>query len=186
MSDINELQIPDESVDIDHDNYVDPSEFGPPIAPGIYALTAGAPDFVLSAEGWPQATFTHTVAGGDEDGKEIRFDRISTKPFERSGVQVSFAQDFLRACGDTSRPSTKKEYAEALAAQEGRPFKASVDWEGYCKLCETAIKGQREFPQDENDVHQSRIPCPSGCTDPENGEPATVYANARIQRYIPA
>ena len=189
MADLNEVlsNIQDEDVQIDHDNYVDPQEFGPPIPPAIYAFTAGAPDFNPGKEGWPYAQFTHTVASGDEEGKEIRFATVSTKPFERGGVQVSQATDFLRSCGDTSRPQTKVQTLEALAAQEGKPFKGSVDWEGWCKQCETAIKGQRNFPQDENEVYQSKIDCPTnGCTDPENGEPATVYANARIQRYIPA
>ena len=185
MADLHDIQFEDEAVDVDHDNYVDPSEMGPPIPAGTYQLRVGKPDFAVK-DGWPVAKFDHTVEGGEEDGKSIRFDTISTKPFERSGVKVSFAADFLRSCGDAGRPATKQQYVEALNAQEGKPFKAVVDWEAYCKVCENSVKGMRNFPQDENGVRQSLIPCPTGCTDDERGEPNLIYANARITRYIPA
>lgn len=186
MADLHDIQFDDAPVDVDHDNYVNPSEMGPPIPAGTYLLKAGKPDFNVSTEGWPSATFDHTVEGGEEDGKSVRFDRISTKPFERGGVKVSFAADFLRSCGDTGRPSTKQQYVEALNAQEGKPFKAMVDWEAYCKVCENSVKGMKSFGEDENGVRQSRISCPTGCMDDEKGEPNLIYANARITRYVPA
>lgn len=186
MADLHDIQYTDGPVDVDHDNYVDPSEMGPPIPAGTYRLRVGKPDFDAGKEGWPQVIFDHTVEGGDEDGKGIRFDRISTKPFERGGVQVSWASDFLHACGDTSRPATKKQYLESMAAQEGKPFKAVADWEAYCKVCENSVKGMKSFPEDENGVRQSRINCPTGCVDEATGEPNLIYANARITRYIPA
>ena len=188
MSDINELQYDDEAVEIDHENYVDPSEISPPMPAGIYTLRAGKPDYDVGGEGFPVAIFDHAVEGGPEEGKQVRFDRISTKPFLRRGITVSFALDFLRACGDASRPKTKRETLECLGAQEGKLFKAQVDWEAYCKSCENSIKGMRDFPfvEGSETEHQSRIECPTaGCTN-EKGEPNLIYGNARIQRYIPA
>jgi hypothetical protein len=78
---------------------------------------------------------------------------------------VSQMQDHIRALYSTGAPErsvrTRQERADAIAAAEGKPFKAVVKWEGYCGQKDTelevsdskqgvVIKGQRNFPKDED------------------------------------
>ena len=131
--DLSNLKLVEENIEVADDaQYVDASSFPPPVPEGIYTLTQGKPTFKATAGGFLGAEMTHTVAGGEQDGKTIAFDRISDKPFERSGVRVNMMKDQLRAIGDHSTYRTHQEYATALEAAEGKAFKAEVQWEGGC------------------------------------------------------
>jgi len=92
VPDLSNLKLVEEEIVVADDaSYVDASEFPPPIPSGIYTFIQGKPEFTATAGGFLQATMTHVVAGGEQDGAKLGFDRVSDKPFERSGVRVSMA-----------------------------------------------------------------------------------------------
>lgn len=131
--DLSNLKLIEENIEVDTDNYVDPSEFPPPIPDGTYLFKQGKPEFDVTGKGFLQAQFTHEVADGDQVGAKVSFDRISNKPFDRSGIKVNMMTDHLRAIGDRGRYRTHQEYADALAAGEGKTFKAQTQWEAGCQ-----------------------------------------------------
>jgi DNA-binding CsgD family transcriptional regulator len=123
MVDLQNLKLVEEDITVADDaQYVDASAFAPPIPEGVYTFSQGKPTFKATGKGFLQAEMTQTVAGGEQDGKTLSFDRISDKPFERSGVRVNMMKDQLRAIGDHATYRTHQEYATALEAAEGKPF----------------------------------------------------------------
>lgn len=193
--DLSNLKLVEEEITVADDaSYVDASEFPPPIPSGIYTFIQGKPEFTATAGGFLQATMTHVVAGGEQDGAKLGFDRVSDKPFDRSGVRVSMAGDHVRAVYPAgTRPVCRShaDYAAALEAAEGKPFKAAVDWEGGCNHAETPqetewtgdnvfrVKGERNFPASPNGTGRlSEVKCPT-CNKP-------VQARSKITRRIVA
>ena len=189
--DLSNLKLVEEDITVADDaQYVDASEFPPPIPEGIYTFLQGKPTFAATGAGFLSATFDHVVAGGEEDGKKLGFDRVSNKPFERSGVRVNMMKDQLRALGDRATYRKHEEYAHALEAGEGKPFKAAVAWEGGCNHKDTPnecewsdakvfrVKGARNFPQNGAGKPSETVAC-KVCG-------AEVVARARISRRIAA
>lgn len=190
--DLSNLKLVEENIEVADDaQYVDASEFPPPIPEGIYTFIQGKPIFSATGKGYLQAQMEHVVAGGENDGAKIAFDRVSDKPFERSGVRVSMASDQIRAVyPPDQRPvcRTHAEYAAALEAAEGKPFKGQVQWEGGCNhdgtefVCDWnddkvfRVKGARNFPQNGAGKPSETITCPTCKQD--------VVARARINRRI--
>jgi hypothetical protein len=189
MIDLANLKLVEEDITVADDaQYVDASSFPPAIPEGIYTFTQGKPAFKATGKGFLQAEMTHTVAGGEQDGKTVSFDRISDKPFERSGVRVNMMKDQLRAIGDHATYRTHQEYATALEAAEGKPFKAEVQWEGGCahvgtpQECEWTdpkvfrVKWAKNFMQNGSGKPSDSIPCPTCGQE--------VAARAKINRRI--
>lgn len=182
--DLSNLKLVEEQLEVaDDSQYADAQEFPPPIPEGVYMFTQGKPSFEATGAGFLSATMDQVVAGGEEDGKKIMFDRVSNKPFERQGVRVSMMKDHLRALGDRSTYRSHGEYAEAIAAGEGKPFQAAVTWEGYCGHKGTpqevqnskdgySVKGAKNFP------NGADIICPK-CQQ-------SIRPRAKITRRIPA
>jgi hypothetical protein len=183
--DLSNLKLVEENIEVADDaQYVDASEFPPPPPEGLYTLIQGKPTFEATKDGLMGAAMDHVISGGEHDGQKIMFDRVSEKTFERSGTKASSMRDHLRAVytpnesGRTAR--SRAEMGAALEAAEGRPFKAKLQWEGYCKHAETpqegqppySIQGEAKFPAN-GTGRQSEIPCPT-CQK-------TIYARARIK-----
>lgn len=158
--DLSNLKLVEEVMDVaDDSQYVDAQEFPPPIPEGVYTFVQGAPVFTATGAGFLSASMDHVVAGGEQDGAKIMFDRVSNKPFDRQGTKASMMKDQLRAIGDRAAYRTHTEYAGALAAGEGKPFKAAVGWEGFCghkgtpqEIAQgdyanaTTLRGAKSFP----------------------------------------
>jgi hypothetical protein len=160
--DLSNLSLKQEDIDVADDAiYAEAQEFPPPPPEGVYTFIQGKPEFKPTGAGFLSAEMTQTITGGEFDGVKIMYDRISDKPFERQGVKVSMAKDQIRAVFPQGAPErsarTHQEYANALAAGEGKPFKAAVIWDGFCKHTGTpqevtdnkavlSIKGARNFP----------------------------------------
>jgi hypothetical protein len=190
MPDLSNLKLVEENIEVaDESTYVDAREFPPPLPPGVYQFIQGEPAFSATAGGYLQAEMTHEVAGGEHDKAKLAFDRVSNKPFERSGVKVSMMSDHLRALGDRTRYRSHQEYAEALTRATGKPFNAQVDWEVGCNHEDTdkhvewgddkvfRARGARNFPQ-ANGKPTTEITCPV-CGK-------KLEARSRITRRIPA
>ena len=187
--DLSNLKLVEENIEVADDaSYVDATEYPPPIPEGVYTLIQGKPEFSATGGGFLQAKMDHLVTGGDQDGAKLAFDRISNKPFERSGVRVNMMKDHLRALGDRATYRTHQEYAQALEAAEGKTFKAQVTWEGGCAHKDTPhecdwsdakvfrVKGARNFPANGSGKPSETIACPTCGQD--------VVARARINRRI--
>lgn len=188
-----------EPVEIDYDNYVDASEFPPPVPEGNYLLKSGWQDpakkFNVSG-GNLVAILKHTVidVGTSNDGHTIGFDRVSTKTYERSGVKVSGAVDQIRAWGITDKPKTPAEFAAVISAavDNESQFRAFVQWEAGCNHAGTEhevewtapkeelfrVKGMKNFPLLPDGSRNSEIECKI-CKQ-------TVRARERIGRRLPA
>jgi len=195
MVDLSNLKLVEEQIELADDaSYIDASEFGPPPDEGTYTFAQGRPTFSATDKGFLQALMTHKFAGGDYDGKDFPFDRISNKPFERQGVKVSMMNDHIRAVyssADRPKPRSHAEYAQALEAAEGKTFKAALQWEAGCRHegtpqeCEWTdsdkvwrVRGARSFPQNGGGKPHTEIKCEICGT--------VVQARARINRRIAA
>lgn len=191
MVDLSNLKLVEENIEVADDaQYVDATEFGPPIPEGAYTFVQGKPTFKATDKGYLSAEMNHTIAGGEQDGKPFNFDRLSNKPFDRQGVKVNMMKDHLRAIGDRAVYRSHTEYATALEAAEGKPFKASVVWEGGCnheetpQACDWAsgdvvrIKGARNFGQNGNGQPLTEVKCEK-CGN-------QIQARAKISRRIAA
>ncbi len=193
MVDLQNLQLNnDVDVAIDTSTYVDPSDFPPPPPEGIYTFIQGKPTFEATNAGFLSASMDQVIELPEEaKGGRVGFDRISNKPFERQGVRVNMMMDHLRALGVTDQPKNHAEYAQAIEAAEGKPFKAQVVWEGFCGHKDTefqipqgdytkayTIRGEKNFPPAPNGGHLAEVVCPI-CKQ-------TVQARAKISRRIPA
>jgi hypothetical protein len=162
MVDLSNLKLVEEVIEVADDaSYADAQEFPPPPPEGTYLFIQGKPTFSANSKGFLGVAMDHVITGGDQDGKKLNFDRISDKPFERSGVKVSMASDHIRAVyapGDRPVCRTHADFAAAIEAAEGKSFKAAVVWEGGCNHADTPqecdwaddkvyrVKGERNFP----------------------------------------
>lgn len=187
--DLSNLKLVQEDIDVaDESLYKDATEFPSPIPEGVYTLVQGKPEFDTGsgkAAGYLQATMNHTVAGGEHDGQRVMFDRITNKPFEREGVKVSFMNDHLRALGDRTRYRKHDEFATAMAAGEGKSFKAVIKWDGWCGHKDTEFAKDGANPKDGVAIRGAK-------NFDQNGEAkcgvcgGTIRARARIDRRIAA
>lgn len=164
--DLSNLKLVEEVIEtVDESQYKDATEFPPPIPEGLYTFVQGKPEFEPTKDGFLSANMTQTVVGGEHDGAKVAFDRVSDKPFERSGVKVTMMMDQIRAVYGVGTPErsarTRQERATALEAAEGKPFQAKVQWDGYCGHKDTehegkqgeSLKGARKFPDGDD------VPC---------------------------
>lgn len=139
---------PQDQPQIGWDSYADPTEFPPPIPEGLYAFktTEVKIEKFEAQTGVVSFIMTHT-AFDKQTGAEvgtIAFDRISTKVFQRQGIPVSMAADQLRACGITDRPTSPRQWGEAIMSiktwcEQGNTWDGQVQWDGYC--------GHKDTPQ---------------------------------------
>lgn len=181
--DLSNLQLVQENIEVADDaQYIDATAFPPPIPEGVYTFIQGKPEFSANKDKFLTAVMTHTVAGGAEDGKTLAFDRVSNKPFERSGVKVNMMKDQIRAVYPQGSPErdarTHEQYADALAAAEGKPFKAEVQWEGGCNHkdteheCDWSDKAVFRVKYQKNFAGKDSVACPTCGAD--------VMARAKI------
>ena len=193
MADISNLANLQSTEPLDWEKYADAKEAPQPPRKGRYQLRA--PDsftFTATAAGFLQAQVDPTVVGPSHPGYSLRFQRVSAKPFTRSGVKVSQLGDYLRAVGMAVRPTTPQEQANAIESTAGRIFTADLDWEVYCKGCKFTLKGEENFPADGNGGHLPVIKCPNckaTSVDAAGAEvvtPVNLRANVRIDRFVAA
>lgn len=184
--DISSLNLQPVDLALDWDNYKDAQEQPPPPAKGRY--TVRVPDkieFGATKNGDLSAQIDPIIVGPTDEGKVIRFTRISAKPFKRGQATVSQIGDFLRAIHGAAapRPRTPQEVAEAVAATSGATFQVDLDWEAYDKGTGWTLKGMENFPPDEKGGFMPYVR--SGQAQPGE-DPVTLRANVKITRFIAA
>lgn len=155
---------------------------------GRYSLQA--PD------SFPSTAFTRTNAGAlsvqidpkivgpTNPGFEVRFVKVSAKPFKRDGITVSQLGDYLRACGSTAILRDEQEQADAAEATANQVYTADLDWRAYHKIGPVIVEGMENFPILADGSNQSWIAHPT--EKDEKGEPVKVRANLFVKRFLAA
>lgn len=189
ISSLGNLQ-PVDALDLTEGSYTDAKESSFRLPPaGRYTLKA--PD------SFPQAAFTRTKAGalqiqidptilgGEFDGFQVRFVKVSAKQFDRSGQKVSQLGDYLRACGFRGVLRNEQEQADAVESTAGTVYEANLEWRGYNKNTGYSLEGMKKFPRNADGSYQSWTPDPVE-TD-EKGDKKRVLANLIVafNGYIP-
>lgn len=157
---------------------------------GIYTVQA-PPNFPSTAfsgsgSGALQAQVDPTIVGPTNEGFTVRFTKVSAKTFERSGTQVSYMGDYLKANGFTGIvPGDPQALANLVEGTAGRTYQVELDWEANHRPTGFKLRGMRNFPKDKaTGEYQTWIEHPSE-KDAE-GNPLRLRANVVVRRYIPA
>lgn len=196
MADISLLGNLATSEPLNFDQYADAKEgFELPKA-GVYTLRA--PEqfpptaFGATKAGFLSAQIDPTIVGPTHEGFNIRFTKVSAKPFERRGMRVSQLGDYLRATGRTGTiPGDPQQQANAVEQTAGLVYQAHLDWRAYSKTTGYSIEGMSKFPKNGSDTtHQPWIELDGKDGRPmekdEQGNPVRLRANLVLTRYIPA
>lgn len=178
---------------LDLENYADnkESKFQLP-KKGRYTLQA--PDnfppaaFTRTKAGSLQVQVDPTIVGPTNEGFTIRFVKLSSKPFDRSGTKVSIVGDYLRACGFLGRLTDEQAIGDAVESTAGIVYEANLDWRAYSKTTGFSLEGMERFPKLAEGGYQSWIEDPTPNAKDENGNPIRVFANLYIPLggFIPA
>lgn len=190
MADISGLQNLQSGDPLDWDGYTDAKEVAPPPRKGRYVVQAPQSfTFGATKQGYLSAQVDPIIvapaspqASVDASGYQIRFSRVSAKPFKRGETTVSQLGDYLRATGSTARPLTPQEQADAVEQTAGRSFQVDLDWEAYDQDGPFNLKGMENFPLDAAGNPVPWVQHPSAKDD--KGEPKMVRANVRVQRFV--
>lgn len=122
-----------------------------------------------------------TIIGPTNEGKVLKFTRISAKAYQRAGKPVSKVGDYLKACGVSGNLSNAQAIADAVEATAGAVFEADLDWRAYGKEADGTVverDGMENFPTREDG---SFIPYIESTTLlDEAGKPKKFWANLEI------
>lgn len=187
---------------LDLENYADNREFGGATLPAKGRYTVRAPDafppaaFTRTRKGDLSATVDPTIVGPSNEGYNIRFTKVSAKPFKRGGVTVSQMGDYLRAAGVRGKFSDEAALADAIEQTANAIYEIDVDWRAYNKNTGFSVEGMERFPSDGNGGHLPWFPDPQEKQKDENGElvlgadgqpqALRLRANLTVARYVPA
>lgn len=150
---------------------------------GEYVLTA-PPTIDEKAFGATQAGFLSAqvdpiITGPTNEGFQVRYTKVSAKPFKRGDTTVSQMGDYLKACGvEGTVPGDPQSLADLVASTAGRTYRAVLDWRAYDKETGFQVEGMEKFPSDGNGGHTPFITVP--------GTDRQVRANIIVRRYISA
>lgn len=125
-----------------------------------------------------------TIVGPTNEGKQLKFTRISAKTYQRGGKNVSQLGDFLKAVGITGNvPGDAQGQADLVEQAAGRTFEAGLDWTAYDKSTGVRTEGMENFPSDGNGGH---LPYLLSATEKDDeGKPKRIWANLEIVYFVP-
>lgn len=142
-----------------------------------------------------------TVVGGEFDGYQIRFTKVSAKPFQQrrkvNGTEVtettSQVAQYLKACGRSgAMPTHPQDIANAVEQTAGQLYEVETDWKVWDKDNQveyTLRKNPDVFAKDEDGNVLPFIVRKNADGSPmldESGKPMRLRANVEITRYISA
>lgn len=190
MADISQLGNLQPSEPLDLDTYTDAPEsvFRLP-KKGRYTVRAPE-EFPATAFGATKASVLSvqvdpTIVGPTNEGFQVRYAKVSAKPFQRGGMTVSQLGDYLRACGVRGTiPGTPQAQADAVERTAGIVYEVDLDWRAYHAGTRFQLEGMEKFPSDGNGGHQSWIE--HSTEKDEEGKPLRLRANVYVRRFVAA
>lgn len=201
MANISHLGTLTPSEPLDLDTYADVKASGsggrmvPP--PGRYTVRApeSFPDtaFGASKAGALLAQIDPTVVGGEHDGYQIRFVKVSAKVFNRTikeaGVEkkvpASQVADYLRACGRRgSVPTDPQEIANLIEQTAGQLYEIETDWKVWDKFSSTEYTLRENADRFAKDADGN--PMPFITVKDADGNDMRLRANVEVKRFISA
>ena len=127
-----------------------------------------------------------TIVGPTNEGKTLKFTRISAKTYQRKGKSVSKVGDYLKACGVSGNLNNAQAIADAVETTAGEIFEAGIDWRAYGKEADGTVvelEGMENFPTREDG---SFIPYVESKTlTNEDGTAKKFWANLEITYFVP-
>lgn len=192
-----ELQ-PVESIDLDALTPVKASggTFRPVPPPGRYTVRAPASfdgAFGRSSAGALLSQIDPTIVGGEHDGYQIRYVKVSAKPFTQrrkvDGVETtettSQVAQYLKACGlKGAIPADQTEIANLVERTAGQMYEVETDWKVWDKFNSveyTLRKNPDMFARDDEGNVQPFIVVKDG-----EGKEMRLRANVEITRFLSA
>ena len=190
---------PVESIDLDALTPVKASgtNFRPVPPPGRYTVRApeSFPDeaFTAAKSGALLSQIDPTIVGGEHDGYQIRFVKVSAKVFPQrrkvDGVETqertSQVAQYLKACGMKGAvPESPQEIADLITRTAGQLYEVETDWKVWDKVSQTEYNLREHadmFARDEEGVLQPFITVKDA-----DGNDKRLRANVEITRYISA
>lgn len=179
--------LPVDSLDLD--NYKTQST-------GTFVMPKAGRYTVQAPESFPETAFSATRAGflsidisprilaPSNENFQMRYVKVSAKPFERQGTKVSQVGDYLRAVGYTGKiPGEPQEIANLVEQTAGATFEVILDWEARHGATGYSVKGMSNFPKMEDGSHQQWVNHPTE-KDAE-GNPLRVRANIVVRAFVP-
>lgn len=170
---------------LDLENYAENKETKFQLPPkGTYTLKA--PDafppaaFTRTKGGSLQVQIDPTIVGPTNEGRTVRFIKVSAKTFDRSGTKVSIVGDYLKACGFAGKLNNEQEIADAVELTAGTVYEAKLDWRAYSSKTGFSLDGMERFPKNADGSYQSWVDDPTPGAKDENGGPQRVFANLYI------
>lgn len=201
MADLSHLDglVPSEAIDLDSLTPVKATGSGgrPVPPPGRYTVRAPesfpAQAFGRSNAGALLTQIDPTIVGGEHDGYQIRFVKVSAKPFQQTrkvdGTErketTSQVAQYLKACGmNGTIPSSPKEIANLVERTAGQMYEVETDWKVWDKFNQveyTLRKNPDMFAKDEDGN-----PLPFVVVKDPDGNDFRLRANVEITRFISA
>lgn len=186
---------------LDLDSYLDNKESNFQLPPkGRY--TVRAPEsftqasFGVTRAGALSITVDPTIVSPTNEGFNIRFTKVSAKPFKRGASTASQAGDYLRACGLRGKYTTNEAISDAVEQTANALLQVDLDWRAYNKNTGFSVEGMERFPSDGNGGHLPWFNDPTDFEAAEDGSikldaegnklPKRLRANVVVSRYIPA
>lgn len=186
MPDISQLGGLRQIEQIDFSKYkpVKESTFRLPPA-GIYTLQAPErfPDEAFSAtkNGDLQVQIDPKIVGGPFDGFQLRYIKVSAKPFERDGDTVSWYGDYLAAAGFSGVINTVDDLVNAAEGTANLLYRAKLNWEARNNKTKFKVRGMTRFPKNADGTYQSWVEDPNDLD--ENGKPVRLPARLVVEKF---
>lgn len=127
-----------------------------------------------------------TIVGGEFDGFQLRFIKVSAKPYDNKNRKtgevlgrISQAALYLKKFGITNVSENPQEIANAIASTAGKTYEAYLDWEASHWATRFTLKGMKQFPSNGDGTYQSWTTHPTE-KDAE-GNPLRVRANLVVR-----
>lgn len=152
--------------------------------------TVQAPDsfpteaFGASQAGYLTAQIDPTIVDGPHAGFQLKYQRVSAKPFQRKGETASIAGDYLIACGFRGNLNSPQDIADAIEATAGTTYEVKLDWRAENYQTKFKVEGMENFPRNADGTYQSWVEDPTS-TNPD-GTPKRLMARLFIREFIPA
>lgn len=201
MADLSHLGdlVPSEAIDLDALTPVKASGSGgrPVPPPGRYTVRAPesfpATSFGRSKAGALLSQIDPTVVGGDFDGYNIRFVKVSAKPFQQrrkiDGVEksetTSQVAQYLKACGQRgTMPTMPQDIANAVERTAGQLYEIETDWKVWDKFSQVEYTLRENPDMFAKDDAGNALPFIT--VKDSDGNDFRLRANVEITRFISA